>query len=115
LVGQIVRLDGKADLNVRSHEYHAPLNVDALGEPFVQRREPYVELTTHDDHCRIASVFSVQKKDEAVNLWRDIPHGLAIDSAEGEINVILQNDSLQVTNLRTDSKWTVSLASNTSS
>ena len=115
LNGQIVRLDGEADLAVHRHEYVAPLHTDALGEPFEQRREPYVELTAHDDHCRVATIFCVQKKKHEAAQWRNVPNGFAIDTPEGEIQVILQDDSLQVTNLRTASKWTVSLSSNPSS
>ena len=112
LAGQIVRLDGAADLNVRHHEYHEPLDVDALGEPFVQRREPYLELMTHDDHCRVATLFCVLEKNSEVGTWRNIPNGFAIDSPEGEIQATIKEDTLHVINLNTQLQWTTPLPAN---
>ncbi len=112
LSARMIRLDGDADLQIRQHGYHAPYHQDALGDPMTQRREPFVELTTHDNHCRIATLFCVQEKQSEVAIWRDIPNGFAIDSSEGEIQVTVQNDSLHVINLKTQLQWTTPLVTN---
>lgn len=109
---RVMRLDGEAAINIRQHEYHEPYHQDALGDAMTQRREPFVELTAHDDHCRVATLFCVQEKDAAAANWRDIPNGFAIDSPEGEIQVTLQNDSLHVINVKTQLQWTTPLVTN---
>ena len=112
LSARMIRLDGESNVQIRQHEYHEPYHQSALGEPFTQRREPFVELTAHDDHCRIATLFCVQEKQSEAPSCRDIPHGFAIDSSEGEIQVTVQNDSLHVINLKTQLQWTTPLVTN---
>lgn len=113
LSARMVRLDGTASVHIRQHEYHEPYNIDALGEPMTQRREPYVELTAQDDHCRVATVFCVQEKNAFPATWRDIPNGLAINSVEGEIHATIKDDMLQVINLKTQLQWTTQLVTKT--
>ena len=114
LSARMVRLDGQADMHIRHHEYRAPYDSDALGDPMKQRREPYIELTAHDSACRVATVFCVQEKNTEAATWRDIPHGFSVDSPEGEIHVTIKDDTLQVINVRTDLEWTVPLTANPS-
>ncbi len=109
ITGRMLRLDGDAEIHIAQHEYHEPYHTDALGDPMTQRREPYVELTAQDDHCRIATVFCVSEKASPAASWQSTPQGLSIDTPEGKIQVTIKGKSLQAINTATSSSWEVAL------
>ena len=97
LTGQVLRLDGEAEVDLGRHEYHPPYDTDRLGEPYPKVREPFVEIKTTDRQCRILSLFCVFGPDERVAPWERSAEGWVIETAEGTVQVAMDGTDLVVT------------------
>ena len=98
LSGRVLRADGAAETLAARHAYAAPYNRNGQGPEFEQRHEPYVELRTKDDHCRIVSLFCVFGPGETPVPWREIADGWDIATPEGKVTVGLRDGTLVVKN-----------------
>ena len=107
--GWVERLDGDAQVQVGRQAYEAPYDRDALGEVYQQRHEPFVEIATSSDRCRVISLFCVQDIDRGLQPWRRGADAWEIESDEGPIRVNIQTDDLVVENVKTNFKWQVRL------
>lgn len=96
MAGQITRLDGGAVIRTGRHRHEPPYNRDGLGEVLPPRNEPYLELATEADRCRVLSLFCILGPGEAEAAWRPTPDGWTIRAPEGEVSVSLQRGELIV-------------------
>ena len=104
-VGHVQRLDGESELRLDRHEYRAPYDKDRLGNPYPQRHEPFVELKTEDDTCRILSTFCVFGPGDQPSVWQASAGGWSIETPEGSVRVSVKNDCLAVENTTTQRGW----------
>jgi hypothetical protein len=109
LAGRVQRLDGEAETGLGRHEYRPPYDQDRLGNRYTQRREPFVEMKTEDERCRILSAFCVFGPDEQAQPWQSDADGWSIDTPEGPVEVLLEEDRLVVENTTTQNAWTIPL------
>ncbi len=96
LVGRTIRLDGDATLDTATHAYVAPYNTHRLGSELKQRNEPYVEVKTTDDRCRILTLFSVLEEGAEPSLWVNADGGWNTETPEGTVSVRVDGDTLRV-------------------
>lgn len=97
LSARMMRLDGEAELAGRHHAYVAPYNKRVLGEDFEQRHEPYIELKAKDAHCRVLSLFTLQRAGEKSGAWRNLgDRAWAFETLEGRFEVRLEQKRLSV-------------------
>jgi len=109
LAGRVLRLDGESQIGLGRHEYRAPYNKDRLGNPYRQRREPFVEIRAEGGGCRILSLFCVFGPGEPVQAWERAAEGWAIQTPEGSVRVLESGDRLVVENVSADRGWQVGL------
>ncbi|MCB1105708.1 MAG: heparinase II/III family protein [Cephaloticoccus sp.] len=109
LAARIARLDGPAELTIRRHHYSEPYHLDALGTPLEQRREPYIELSAQDRHCRTVSLFCVQEKDAPPAPWRSRDQSFAINTPEGSVQVSINSAQIEVRHPVSDGVWSIDL------
>lgn len=111
LSGRVQRLDGEGAWTLNYHAYEAPYNKHRLGAEFKQQNEPYIELKTLDDHCKVLSCFAVTPAGEKPVTWRQHGAGTACSAAtpEGLVEVSVEGGKLIV---RCDDgkAWAVDLA-----
>lgn len=104
LSGLIHRLDGTANIAVGHHAYASPYDRNALGDPYEQRHEPFVELTAHDDRCRVISLFCVEDAGDDPGRWERRGDGWEHATKEGVVRVTLVDDELTAFNDATGSR-----------
>ena len=105
LVGRVMRLDGRAEIAPGRHEYLPPYNKDRFGNPYRQRREPFVEITARDDRCRVLSAFCVVGPGDAAQSWEQTAEGWTIETPEGSVQVSIDNDCLKAENVENGHVW----------
>jgi hypothetical protein len=105
LAGRVQRLDGEAETNLGRHEYRPPYDKDRLGNPYPQHREPFVEVKTEDSQCRILSAFCVFGSDEQTQPWQSSCGGWSIDTPEGLVRVLVEEDRLAVKAATAQHAW----------
>jgi hypothetical protein len=115
LACRVHRLDGAAQTSLDRHEYLPPYDKDRLGSPYPQRHEPFVEISTEDDRCRILSAFCVFGPGEPAQPWQSSAEGLSVETPEGSIRVLVDEDRLAVQNATTQHAWRIQLRGSTSS
>ena len=103
------RVDGEAEMSLNRHEYHPPYDKDRLGNPYTRRHEPFVEIKTEDDRCRILSAFCVFGPDEQIQAWQSCADGWSIDTPEGPVQILVKEDCLAVENTTTQRAWQIQL------
>jgi hypothetical protein len=111
LASRVQRLDGAAETSLGRHEYLPPYDKDRLGNPYPQRREPFVEVSTEDDRCRILSAFCVFGPDEQAQPWQSSTDGWYIETPEGSVQILVDEDRLVVQNATARQAWRVDLRS----
>lgn len=104
-------MDGDAEISLGRHEYRPPYDKDRLGNPYPQRHEPFVEIKTENDRCRILSAFCVFGPDEQAQPWLGGADGWSINTPEGTIRVCVEEDHLVVENATTNRAWRIQLRS----
>jgi heparinase II/III-like protein len=109
LASRVHRLDGESVISHSRHEYRPPYDKDGYGNPCVQRHEPFVELKTEGNRCRVLSAFCVCGPDEPVPSWQIGDDGWSIDTPEGPVRVGVDEDRLVVENTTTKHAWKISL------
>jgi len=109
LAGCVHRLDGEAENGRGRHEYHPPYDKDRLGNPYPQLHEPFVQMKTEGDRCRILSAFCVFGPDEPARPWQSCPGGWSIDTLEGPVRVLVDEDRLVVEVAATEHAWRIPL------
>jgi len=109
LAARVQRLDGEAEMSLGRHEYHPPYNKDRLGNPYPQRHEPFVEIKTKNDRCRILSAFCVFGPGEQAQPWQSCADGWSIDTPEGPVQVFVKDDRLAIENTTTNHAWRIQL------
>ena len=106
---RVQRSDCEAEMSLGRHEYHPPYDKDRLGNPYTQRREPFVEIKTEDDRCRILSAFCVFGPGEQAQPWQELAGGWSIDTPEGPVQILVKEDCLAVENTTTQHAWRIQL------
>jgi len=109
LAACVQRLDGDAEMSLGRHEYRPPYDRDRLGNPYTQRHEPFVEIRTENDRCRILSMFCVFGPDEQAQPWQERADGWSIETPEGPVQILVKQDRLAVENTATQHTWQIQL------
>jgi len=109
LTGQVLRLDGEAEVRLGRHEYRPPYDTDRLDEPYPKVREPFVEVKTTARMCRMLSLFCVFGPDERAASWERAAEGWAIETPEGTVQVLIDGSALAVGDAATDRVWRIRL------
>ena len=107
LSGQVVHLQGRAELTSGRHEYIAPYDKGRLGKPYPQRFEPFVELRATTQRFRSLSLFCVTGPQEPVELWGGQPGQWRIRTPEGVVQVGVDQDRLIARNVQSKQEWRI--------
>jgi hypothetical protein len=70
-----------------------------------------VEIHTEDDRCRVLSAFSVFGPGEEEQPWGNSAEGWSIETPEGSVRVLPEEDRLTVKNAATGQAWQIRLRS----
>jgi hypothetical protein len=108
LAGRVARVDGPSVVEMDRHVYEEPYNRDRMGELYPQRHEPFVEIKTEDEACRIVSLFCVFGKDDPIGSWKALDDGWSIETPEGMVVVELKDSRLDVRFADSEVGWSVS-------
>ncbi len=110
LAGQVQLLDSESQLRLDRHEYRAPFNKDRLGNPYPQRHEPFVEIVTEGDACRILSTFCIYGSDDEPRVPERSANAWSIATPEGTVRITVRAGHLTVRNTATGLGWDLEIA-----
>lgn len=85
-------------LTRKQHHYSPPYHLERTGEPLVQRNESYIDCEVRADGCRWVSLFAVKAAGKSNEFWQKIPQGFGLQTNEGLVRVIIDDEKLQVKN-----------------
>jgi hypothetical protein len=110
LAARVVALDGGAIETVRGeHAHRPPFDRNRVGEPLVQRRESYVEVTRTAASCRLLTVFAVLPRGAAAATWEPEDGGWTIATGDGRFTVCVGADSLSIRHDDEAEAWSMAL------
>jgi len=111
LSSRVARLDGDALTVTRGHhEYEEPFDRHRLGDLMAQRNESFIEARAAGGSCRLLSLFSAYAPGSQVQPWQRVPGGWEIDTGDGVARVVVDTETLEVSNEKTGLKWRVPLS-----
>lgn len=96
-------------LQRNEHIYEHPYDRDRYGQLLEPRNESYIEALLQSDHCRLLTLFAVCAASEPSIQWEDGGDFWKLMSPQGEIRVVVLDDSLSVRNLATGARQRVML------
>ncbi len=99
LSARVVALDRQVlEFNLGRQEYRAPYDKDRDGNLLEQRHEPFVNMTTRGDQCRLLSLFALTTLHDRGTPWHVMEDGYRIDTHMGRYSVKVDSGYLLTEN-----------------
>jgi len=110
LAARAINLTGGVTTHQLSqHRYYEPWNKDQFGGLLPERDCPYYELKTENDHCRLLSLFCVQRGSKTTP-WTQEGDTHTATIGDAKLEVTINDNELAICSSSHDKTWSIRFA-----